>query len=180
MSQVQICVNCQTENPIEEAYCTKCGYILPSAVTNSRLVTHNLDEQTVNIPLDIQWGTGYFHRNAKVFLWVEGTNTETSEAKVITLEFDPLREVDSRVLGRTLDSDESDHIDLSDVGAVELGVSRRHVRLERVHNSVHVTDLRSVNGTWLNRERLVPGVPKVLRNRSLLQLGKMVLRVQFA
>jgi hypothetical protein len=49
-----------------------------------------------------------------------------------------------------------------------------------MHDIIQVTDMASINGTYLNRERLVAGVPYTLRNRAVLQLSKMILRVQFA
>jgi pSer/pThr/pTyr-binding forkhead associated (FHA) protein len=45
---------------------------------------------------------------------------------------------------------------------------------------LQIVDLNSSNGTFLNRDRLVPQVPHMLRNRAVLQLGRMMLRVKFA
>jgi pSer/pThr/pTyr-binding forkhead associated (FHA) protein len=70
-------------------------------------------------------------------------------------------------------------VDLTPFGAATLGVSRRHIVIERVREVLHVTDLGSNNGTHLNRERLVPHTPYTLRNRAVLELGKLILRVQY-
>jgi len=85
----------------------------------------------------------------------------------------------SLVIGRSVGS-ETVNVDLTPFSALELGVSRRHVRIDRIQDGLQVVDLESANGTYLNRTRLVPGIPHILRNRAVIQLGKLVMRVQFA
>jgi len=99
---------------------------------------------------------------------------------LLSLQFDPELEVDSLVLGRTLENSDPKHVDLTPYMGLQYGISRRHIRLDRVREGLHITDLRSINGTWLNGERLNPGAPYVLRNKGILQLAKMILRVEFA
>jgi pSer/pThr/pTyr-binding forkhead associated (FHA) protein len=70
-------------------------------------------------------------------------------------------------------------VDLTPFGAKDLGVSRRHLRINRLRDSIRITDLGSSNGTFLNRDRLTPFVAYLLRNRAVLRLGKMILRVRF-
>src|SRR4051794_10308952 len=42
-------------------------------------------------------------------------------------------------------------------------VSRLHARLELEHEQIAITDLNSTNGTFVNGERLPPGLPRKLR-----------------
>jgi len=175
-SFTQTCVNCNYENSMTDTYCARCGYVLPKTVTTNPFSTRLIGNDN-QIPMDVRWGTGYFHRDAHLLLHlVQPPDT----GQKLDLQFDPAMEVFSYILGRTTDTRDREHIDLTPLGGLELGISRRHIRLDRIRDSLYVTDLRSVNGTWLNGERLPPGSPAALRNRAILQLGKMAFRVEFS
>jgi len=68
-------------------------------------------------------------------------------------------------------------ISLTDVRARELGVSRRHAVLVRYRGSVHLVDLNSVNGTFLNNEILKPNLPYSIKQGDQISLGKLTLIV---
>ncbi len=82
------------------------------------------------------------------------------------------------MLGRAVEDVQPD-VDLTPFQAAELGVSRRHVKLTRQSATIMVQDLGSVNGTFLNGQKLLPYQPRVLRNEDELRLGHMTLRVSF-
>ncbi len=67
--------------------------------------------------------------------------------------------------------------DLTDHGAWEAGVSRRHARISKQGLQVMVEDLRSANGTFLNDIRLEPGLAYPLHTGDLLKLGILRLYV---
>jgi len=164
----QVCVNCSAGYDEETLYCVSCGYILPHALESANEATRamfNLKPQGV----DVEWGTSIFHHRARLFVTIvnRGITIPVPISSSVT------------ILGRNTVSGTVD-VDLAAYGGSTLGVSRRHLRLDRMQDIIQVTDLASINGTYLNRERLVPGVPYTLRNRAVLQLSKMVLRVQFA
>ena len=71
------------------------------------------------------------------------------------------------------------HVDLTAQDALGLGVSRYHLRIARQFDALYVTDLKSLNGTFLDRDRLKPDIPQLLHNKAILQLGTMLLRVHF-
>ncbi|MFQ3565972.1 MAG: FHA domain-containing protein [Aggregatilineales bacterium] len=73
-------------------------------------------------------------------------------------------------------SDYVPDIDLSELGARDKGVSRRHAVLVRHEDSMHVVDLNSVNGTYLNGRRLPPELPYPVRNGDVVCLGTLELR----
>lgn len=64
-------------------------------------------------------------------------------------------------------------IDLLDLGAQDLGVSRRHSVLLHHQGMIQVIDLESVNGTYLNGRRLSPHVPYVVKAGDKLTLANM-------
>jgi len=70
-------------------------------------------------------------------------------------------------------------IDLTSDGGLKKGVSRRHAKITRRGNEVFIEDLGSMNGTFLNRKKLTPYLPQVLKNGDELQLGRLILRVGF-
>jgi hypothetical protein len=66
-------------------------------------------------------------------------------------------------------------INLEPFGAQDAGVSRRHLKIHHSAGAWMVEDLNSVNGTFLNRQRLVPAQLTQLRHGDELRLGKLVL-----
>lgn len=66
-------------------------------------------------------------------------------------------------------------IDLDPYGAQEEGVGRRHAQLVLQGGQVYLEDLDSVNGTFLNRQKISPRQPQPLKNGDELRFGKMVL-----
>ena len=71
-------------------------------------------------------------------------------------------------------------IDLTDHRGKEYGVSREHACIIQRNDAVEVEDLGSTNGTLLNGERLIPYIPKPLRDGDQLRLGKLQIKVSFA
>jgi FHA domain-containing protein len=163
-----VCVNCKTPYEQSQLYCAHCGCILPHIVSNEAISTNFINGQQSRT-VDLRWGTGYFHHRARLFLRVVDTDL------VIPV---PLYST-SAVLGRSTPGAAVD-VDLTPFKAAELGVSRRHIRIDRLRDVLQVTDLGSANGTYLNRDKLSQDAPRTLRNRAVLQLGDLVLRIQFA
>ena len=64
-------------------------------------------------------------------------------------------------------------VDLADFKALELGVSRRHAALVNHEDAICILDLDSVNGTFLNGERLQPDKPYPLYQETELRLGSL-------
>ena len=162
------CTNCNAPCRPDDLYCLQCGYILPHALNGQSDETRHFNSEQ-NRAADLQWGTGYFHYRARLFLHMMATGA------VIPV---PLNSP-SVIVGRSTDTSTVD-VDLTRFNGLALGISRRHVRIDRQRDYLQVTDLNSANGTFLNRDRLEPGVPHTLRNRAVLQLGSLILRVQFA
>lgn len=80
------------------------------------------------------------------------------------------------VLGRTDEASSfTPDVDLAEHGAREQGVSRRHAALVRYRGTVHIVDLHSVNGTYLNGRRLTPETPYPVNAGDTVRLGNMTL-----
>ena len=81
------------------------------------------------------------------------------------------------ILGRKTSETQGQVVDLTPFNAFDMGISRRHVRIQRVENSYQITDLGSTNGTWLNEERLPPNQSVTIPRAAHLRLGKMHLYI---
>jgi pSer/pThr/pTyr-binding forkhead associated (FHA) protein len=89
----------------------------------------------------------------------------------------PLPNSDKAIVGRA-DKVSNFHpdLDLTDHGALDGGVGRRHLRLAVQHNQIVAEDLDSTNGTLINGQKLAPRHPQPLRDGDTVQLGKLILR----
>ena len=72
-------------------------------------------------------------------------------------------------------------IDLTELAGYRMGVSRRHAEIHWYgDNAIHIYDLGSHNGTYLNGERLPAQEDKPLRNGDELRLGHLSFNVYYA
>jgi pSer/pThr/pTyr-binding forkhead associated (FHA) protein len=82
------------------------------------------------------------------------------------------------IVGR---SDESSaykpDIDLANAEGRVRGISRRHAAFVRYQGALHVIDLESVNGTYINDQRLPPNVPHPLHTGDELRFGSLHMRL---
>lgn len=69
-------------------------------------------------------------------------------------------------------------VDLTGDGTLARSVSRRHARIIKQGNIIVIEDLGSVNGTFVNGERLSPYLPEPLNDGDTLQLGQLVIGVK--
>ncbi len=58
-------------------------------------------------------------------------------------------------------------------------VSRRHVRIEQSENQLHITDLNSRNGTYLQDGSRINGTTPILPG-TLFRIGRTWLKVEWA
>jgi len=84
----------------------------------------------------------------------------------------PLPGKDSLTLGRTHRQIVAD-INLGPYGAIEAGVSRHHARLTRNDAGWFIDDLKSLNGTFVNEVKVLPGQPVRLKDGDLLRCGQL-------
>lgn len=69
-------------------------------------------------------------------------------------------------------------VDLVPYGGEEGGVSRRHARIIQENGQFFVEDLNSVNYTFVNRQKLEPGVARAIRDGDEIRLGRIILIVK--
>lgn len=173
------CPSCGYTNPAEEQFCQSCGLQLtagpgtpepPSIPSPAPGSAEAVQEPAIRrapstapfpaaIPPEIP-------NVVKGRLVVHGTDT--------SLPFPPGKvEV---ILGRTDPiSGIFPDIDLTDHGGESGGVSRQHARLVAQGNLLYVEDLNSTNGTFLNKQKLLPEQRLEVKHGDELRLGRVVL-----
>ena len=146
------CNNCGHKNPEGSNFCSSCGHVLehaagePSTITFAPVDASDYDEeQAVNVG-DVPEGTG-------LLIVKRGPNAGSRYA----LDADLVR------AGRHPESD----IFLDDIT-----VSRRHAEFVKGEAGYRVRDVGSLNGTYLNRERIEEAM---LANGDEVQIGRFKL-----
>jgi hypothetical protein len=149
------CTNCGHRNPDGANFCSSCGAPLAAAESSDTTVTFqpaelesDLEEEVHISPEEVEGGRG-------VLIVKRGPNAGSK----FWLDSDVTR------IGRHPESD----IFLDDIT-----VSRRHAEIRRGSNGFALHDVGSLNGTYVNRER-VEGAE--LRSGDEIQIGKFKLVV---
>lgn len=120
---------------------------------------------------DQKWGTARFNDHMNLILRLLDTKAQ--------FVFDA-EKISDLLIGRYDASTQlSPEVDLQAHGATEKGVSRRHASIVRRDGALHIVDLDTPNGTYLNGQRLIPQQARVLRDGDQVRLGHLVLQVEF-
>jgi pSer/pThr/pTyr-binding forkhead associated (FHA) protein len=71
-------------------------------------------------------------------------------------------------------------VDLTGLGGMEKGVSRKHAVIHREGADYTVEDLGSTNGTFVNKKRIQPHAPQTIKPGDEVRFGKLALSVKAA
>jgi pSer/pThr/pTyr-binding forkhead associated (FHA) protein len=147
------CTNCGHRNPEGSNFCSSCGHALEPEVDSTTTITFapaeletELDEEIHISPEELEGGRG-------VLVVKRGPNAGSKF----------FLDTDVTKIGRHPDSE----IFLDDIT-----VSRRHAEIRRTDGSFSVSDVGSLNGTYVNKERVEEAQ---LRSGDEIQVGKFKL-----
>jgi pSer/pThr/pTyr-binding forkhead associated (FHA) protein len=143
------CTRCGHRNPADSRFCAKCGHPLQDDTTVGLTPTEIEDDTGEEVSLPLQ-----DLREGQALLVVRRGPNAGSQFLI---------EKDVTTAGRHPESD----IFLDDIT-----VSRRHVEVRRKDGNFFVHDMGSLNGTYVNRERVET---TQLANGDELQIGKFKL-----
>jgi hypothetical protein len=164
------CPFCQAAHPQGTIFCDECGtYLLQGTQRGTDpLGTGEIGWTGPGVPVAEQAGKeGSGPLAIRLIVGDGERSVEMPLSKAVHLgRLDPSSEIFPEV-------------DLTPDGGLEKGVSRRHARIHRRDNLTVVEDLGSINGTFLNGRRLTPYLSQPLQNGDQLQLGKLLIRVEF-
>ena len=145
------CTNCGHRNALRAKFCSSCGSALEVDSGEETTITFAPVDATGEIlDDDLALAVGELHETTAMVVVKRGPNAGSK----FVLEGDVTR------AGRHPDSD----IFLDDIT-----VSRRHAEIHRTGGGYLVRDAGSLNGTYLNRERIEEAP---LSNGDELQIGK--------
>jgi len=163
------CPQCERHVDVQTIICPFCGYVF---IDNPVATTRALDKEDPDNLRSSRWGNSRLGQKMKLLLQLVHDGAEYA--------FDPMQ-VDLISLGRRDPAtQEIPSIDLGRHKGEDLGISRKHLYIKRIeNNALTVLDQGSVNGTYLNGQRLIPHQPRILRDGDEIRLGRMVIRVAF-
>ena len=169
-----ICPVCKTKNELEAIRCAHCGAALPlgDPLRDPDHKTKTTDMQALTPEMIQEWVL----KNTKEAVVPDSGIAFYVDGHSMPAFIDPQGEF---VLGRQVGETSELLLDLAPFGGYSLGISRRHVILRRTANGYEILDLGSVNGTWLNEQRLVPLQSYPLPSGSHLRLGRMRILVLY-
>jgi hypothetical protein len=164
-----VCPVCEHKNKLEAIVCGHCGAKLPDPIMDQDPRTRTTEVSALAPEGAKDWSIDAAAApNSGIAVYVDGSSTPAH--------------VDSRgefVIGRKVATTSGAMLDLAPLGGYHLGLSRRHAIIRRTEQGYEVLDLGSVNGTWLNDQRLVPQRAYPLPSGSYLRLGRMRLFVLY-
>jgi hypothetical protein len=162
------CPYCGYRNREGTLFCEECGQtLLEHAVAVA--ATRQLQNAPDELGMKATWGTARFSREASIIVHIRDA------AEPVVLQ--PKQEM---ILGRfDQTSDTPPDLDLTPFDALEKGISRIHAAIRRGEDTLTLVDLGSVNGTFLNGQRLTPNQPRVLRDGDEIRLGQLILHIYF-
>ena len=164
------CYFCGISNIDNTIFCSECGHYL---LENENKPTDPLDEAE----------TGQIVRQAQS-LEAPSPSPPSGNPRAVRLKIgNSQREIEvpfTKViyLGRVDPGfDVFPDIDLSEFGQ-GISISRRHASIHRSSNGVVVEDRGSINGTFVNGQRLVPFLPQLVWSGDTLHLGKLRIEIE--
>ena len=167
-ASTKTCSTCKTENTPDSLACRNCGAWLDENPTN--VVAIPDAGSPVNAPIQ---GVESFIDTA--LIPEDGVGIYIAGApKPLYLHIH-----NELIIGRQADATLQAILDLSDLDAFAMGVSRRHAKIQRSASGFEIVDLGSRNGTWLNAERLTPNKPYPFTSGSQVRIGQMRLLVVY-
>lgn len=159
------CQKCGNLNDEDAKICTFCGELLKIETETKKFDDTDYQDDKA------KWGSARFTPHTHLVLGIEGEPR--------SLLFKAI-EIEELVLGRSdpKTGDKPD-IDLSDYGAIEKGVSRKHAVINRKDNALYIIDQNARNGTYLNGQKLIAYQERVLRDGDDVRLGHLAIKITF-
>jgi len=161
------CSNCGKKNRTSDVFCYACGHMLE--MPPGEFDTRHFEDADNSL-----FSADYFGQESIMILHFRDANFD--------FELRPQLSNHEVIVGRSTDhSAMSPDVDLAELNAAELGVSRLHLSMmhEAEHNAIRIYDLGSANGSYINGQKLHPKEVRMLRSGDELRLGKLVINITF-
>lgn len=159
----RFCPVCKFKNKIDATKCEFCGQ--PFKSIEGILTTKQVE--AVSKDVDKEASKKFEEELENILIPPAGIAIYRSDGKPIAIRL----EKEFYLGRRTEDNDLV--VDLIPFGAFQLGVSRLHAIIRTNETGYEIIDNDSTNGTWLNKQRLVPNQVYPLPNGSQVRLAQM-------
>lgn len=173
---MKICPNCQTPNREGTLFCEECGVSITGVASIATKafrtgLTNTLSPDDPKLQGVSTWGTAHLTPSTTLVFRIQGVPDALSvplggRMKLIIGRMDP-------------NSGVRPEIDMTPYGAQDKGISRSHSLLQFSENRLTLTDMGSVNGTYLNSQRLTPNQPRLVRDGDEIRLGKLSMYIYY-
>lgn len=165
------CPICQADNVVNTLLCRHCG---ASLIEKADRKTDPLDTK------DVGWIGGTTDQQATPSPQ-PALSPGAIRLKIGVGKREVEVQLDKAILVGRLDPDSNcfPEIDLTEDTIQDRSVSRRHARIYKQDDQVVIEDVGSINGTFVNGQRLGSLIAKTLRDGDTLQLGTVLMEVQF-
>ena len=161
------CPVCKQKNQVGATNCVFCNTPLERSTKSPSTTTKNVGSQKSALVEKALPAYTHLPQPAQgVAIYIEGMSKY-----IATINEDNI--IIGRHSEKTKMSPNEAVVDLEPYGALEMGLSRRHLMIRHSEHGYEAIDLGSTNGTYLKNERMVPNQPYPLSDGNMLMMGKM-------
>ena len=164
------CLECKHHNEDKATKCANCGVQLFSMPVVDPRSTELLPNVKARQRDKVEKGSDKFKQGMVLNIHVQGDNRTIR-----------IRPKDAILFGRrdpTLRV--APDIDLTEYDGMRKGISRVHAAMRLTDEYLVLIDMASSNGTFHNGERALPHHPRLIRDGDEVQLGELVMKVEFS
>ena len=161
-----VCPQCGHHNRPGTLACERCFH--PFINTASEVATRQLDDvECANFTSN--YGSEYFGPDDQLVIEVRD-----GKAPIV------VKDIKNLILGRTGRHDRREpDVDFTPFEALSKGVSQVHAAITAQDNAITIRDMGSLNGTFINGQRLIANRDHVLHDGDEIWLGHLVVRTYF-
>lgn len=169
------CPACKMKNEEGMIKCIYCNTPLVEKTNQKTVMLRNIREVTGILPNSYSDFLGAPTPSTERFMDFELPTKGIALINLNNGQPITIQEERAFILGRASTGTKTQEtlIDLTELDALELGVSRVHALIRRTKDGYQIIDLESSNGTWLENQRLVPKQPYPLDSGDRIRLGRL-------
>jgi len=177
-----VCPNCRAENTLEAVVCVYCSEELPPSTTVSLIEAMTQPDelpstkQLHKVPMATADSSAPFGATTprERFATQPGANLNVIRGRRLNADY-PLYE-GANLIGRR--DDRPVDVDVSDLEPPDrIWSSRHHAVITLWNGLMTIEDLNSLNGTFVNRRRVLPSQKQTLAIDDVVQIGTIQFRL---
>ena len=169
------CPACKMKNEAGGNVCIYCNTPLRGRASQKTVMLRNIQEVTGTLPDSYE---DFLHAPAPAAERFMDFEIPSKGIVLINLENGQpitMQDEDAFILGRVSAEVKTREllVDLTELDALDLGVSRVHAMIRKNKNGYEIMDLESSNGSWLENQRLIPKQPYPIESGDRIRIGRL-------